>query len=47
MNNPILALSDMNKLFEVKIDAFDFPLGGVLLQEEHLIAYESHKFPNA
>lgn len=37
----VLRLVDMTKLFEVEIDASDYTLGGVLLQESHPIAYES------
>ncbi|XP_022857861.1 uncharacterized protein LOC111378821, partial [Olea europaea var. sylvestris] len=41
-SNPILALPDMAKPFEVHTDASDFALGGVLMQG-HPIAYESRK----
>ena len=41
--DPVLALSDITKPFEVQIDVSDFALGGVLLQEGHHVAYESHK----
>ncbi|XP_022864277.1 uncharacterized protein LOC111384248 [Olea europaea var. sylvestris] len=41
--NPILALPDMAKLFEVHTNASDFTLGGVLMQEEYPVAYESRK----
>ena len=39
----VLALPDVIKPFKVQINALDFALGGVLLQESHLVAYESHK----
>lgn len=41
--NLILALPDMTKSFEVHIDASNFALGRVLMQEGHLVAYESWK----
>ena len=43
MKDPVLALPDITKPFEVQTDALDFALGGVLLQEGHPIAYESRK----
>ena len=43
MEDPVLALLDETKSFEVQTDASDFALGGVLLQEGHPIAFESHK----
>ncbi|KAJ7958669.1 Retrotransposon protein, putative, Ty3-gypsy subclass [Quillaja saponaria] len=47
INDPILALLDISKLFEVQTDASDYALGGVLLQENHPVAYESHKLSQA
>lgn len=47
MSDPVLALPDVSKPFEVQIDASDFALGGVLLQEGHLVAYESRKLSDA
>ena len=44
MKASVLALPDISKAFEVQIDASDFTLGGVLLQEGHLIMFESRKF---
>ena len=43
MKDPVLALSDIGKPFEVQTDAFDFAIGGVLLQCGHPIAFENRK----
>ncbi|RVW16210.1 Transposon Ty3-I Gag-Pol polyprotein [Vitis vinifera] len=40
---PVLALPDHTKAFEVHIDASNFAIRGVFMQERHLIAFESHK----
>ena len=40
---PVLALSDHTKVFEVHTDASDFAIGEVHMQDRHLIAFESHK----
>ena len=40
---PVLALPDHTMPFEVQTDAFDFAIGGVLMQEGHPIAFESRK----
>ena len=38
-----MALPDHTKVFEVHTDASNFTIGGVLMQERHLITFESHK----
>ncbi|KAL6315079.1 hypothetical protein AAG906_030933 [Vitis piasezkii] len=40
---PVLALPDHTKVFEVHMDASDFAIGGVHMQDRHLIAFESRK----
>ncbi|KAJ7957699.1 Retrovirus-related Pol polyprotein from transposon gypsy [Quillaja saponaria] len=47
INDPVLALPDISKPFEVQTDASDYALRGVLLQENHPVAYESHKLSQA
>lgn len=37
----VLVLLKYGKPFEVHIDAFDFAIGGVLMQNGHPVAYES------
>lgn len=39
----ILKLPDFERPFEVHIDASDFSIGGVLMQDWHPVAYESRK----
>ncbi|KAL0448891.1 UNVERIFIED_CONTAM: Gag-Pol polyprotein [Sesamum latifolium] len=39
----VLALPDMSKSFVVETDTSDFALGGVLMQDDHLVAFESRK----
>ncbi|RVW72817.1 Transposon Ty3-I Gag-Pol polyprotein [Vitis vinifera] len=43
----VLRLPDLDLPFEVQIDASDRALGGVLVQEGHLVAFESRKLNNA
>ncbi|XP_016492053.1 putative mitochondrial protein AtMg00860 [Nicotiana tabacum] len=40
---PVLALPNLAKPFEVQMDASDYALAEVLLQEGHLVAYEIRK----
>ncbi|XP_059663382.1 uncharacterized protein LOC132309045 [Cornus florida] len=43
IEEPVLSLPDHSKPYEVHTDASDFATGGMLMQEEHPIAYESRK----
>lgn len=43
MEQTVLFLPDCAKSFEIHIDAFDFAIGGVLMQEGHSVAFESRK----
>ncbi|KAK8586224.1 hypothetical protein V6N13_130745 [Hibiscus sabdariffa] len=43
VSEPVLKLPDYAKPFEVHTDASDVAIGGVLMQEGHLIAFESRK----
>ncbi|KAK3032811.1 hypothetical protein RJ639_035417 [Escallonia herrerae] len=45
--DPVLALPDVSKSFEVHTDASDFALGGIIMQECHSVAYESRKLNEA
>ncbi|XP_038896471.1 uncharacterized protein LOC120084726 [Benincasa hispida] len=47
IRGPILGLVDVSKSFEVETDASEYALGGVLMQEDHPVAYESRKLNNA
>jgi hypothetical protein len=40
---PMLKLPDFDKDFEIHSDAFDFAIGGVLVQEGKPVAFESKK----
>ncbi|RVW39408.1 hypothetical protein CK203_099493 [Vitis vinifera] len=42
----VLALLNHNKEFEVNTDAFDCTIEGILMQDKHLIAFESRKLNN-
>ena len=43
VTSPVLKLPDFERPFEVHTDASDFAIGGVLMQDGHLVAYESRK----
>ncbi|KAL0554728.1 hypothetical protein IC582_008656 [Cucumis melo] len=43
MERPLLGIANVTKPFKVEINASDYALGGVLLQNGHPIAYESRK----
>jgi len=40
----ILKLPDFESLFKIHIDALDFGIGGVLMQDGHPVVYKSQKF---
>jgi hypothetical protein len=42
-----LKIPDFKKPFQIITDAYDFALGGILLQDNHAIAYESRIFDGA
>ena len=42
-SEPVLRLPDFELPFEVHTDASDKAISGVLVQEKHLVAYESRK----
>jgi hypothetical protein len=44
---PVLKFLDFTKLFEVHIDANDFAIDGVLMQDGHSISFESKKLYGA
>jgi len=43
LSTPILGFLDFIKPFEVHIDASDFAIGGVFMQDGHSIAFENKK----
>ncbi|KAK3003758.1 hypothetical protein RJ639_018387 [Escallonia herrerae] len=45
--DPVLALPDVSKSFEVHADASDFALGRVLMKDCHPVAYENRKLKEA
>ncbi|XP_078434201.1 uncharacterized protein LOC144705415 [Wolffia australiana] len=46
-SEPVLRLPKFNKPYEVHTDASNFALGGVLMQDGHLVDYESRKLNDA
>ncbi|KAL2237826.1 UNVERIFIED_CONTAM: Transposon Tf2-11 polyprotein [Sesamum indicum] len=47
VTDPMLALPDMSKPFVVETNTSDFALGGVRVQDDHLVAFESKKLKDA
>ena len=47
LSEPVLHLPDFKLPFEVHTDASNKEIGGVLVQEKHLVAYESRKLNEA
>ncbi|PHT94203.1 hypothetical protein T459_02085 [Capsicum annuum] len=47
IKEPVLALPNFTKLFEVQTDASDFDIDGFLMQKGHPIAFESKKLNDA
>ena len=45
-STPILATPDFSKPFVIECDTLGYGLGAVLMQDEHLIAFESRKLNN-
>lgn len=43
VTEPVLALPDFKRPFEVHTDASDRAIGGVLVQAEHTVVYKSRK----
>ncbi|KAK4409345.1 hypothetical protein Sango_0007500 [Sesamum angolense] len=43
VTDPVLALPDMSKPFAVETDTSDSTLGGVLMQDNHPVTFESRK----
>ena len=43
IEEPVLGIIDVTHTFKVETDTSDYALGGVLLQNGHLIAYENRK----
>ena len=46
IKEPVLALLEHTKVFKVHTDASDFAIRGILMQNRHLIAFESRKLNN-
>ncbi len=43
MKTFVLKLPDFEKYFEIHFDAFNFAIGGTLVQDKRLVAFESKK----
>ena len=45
-STPILATPDFSKPFVIECDTSGYGLGAVLMQDEHLVVFESNKLNN-
>ncbi|XP_019059506.1 PREDICTED: uncharacterized protein LOC109117174 [Tarenaya hassleriana] len=46
-SEPVMTLANVDQPFEVHSDASDYAIGGVLMQDNHPVAYESRKLNDA
>jgi hypothetical protein len=43
-SSPVLSFLNLQQLFDIETDAFDYVVGAVLTQHNHLVAYHSETF---